>query len=207
LAGLSDDEIRERYPHLKGRSLKAAITDPRGDGPRGSVNTPGDGALVCWDGLNMLDKDWSLTGVLKELSDFSLEFSEEAINKPEKLREAGRKYGAPDFKKRNFFRAVVDGRYKLVRWFSPEEYGNPYTLEELLATSDVALYDLVNDPGELRNLAHPDHPGRDRMLIERMLAKLHALVQHEIGEDRCPFDLDMFGTREVKYLKQMDHAS
>ena len=55
----------------------------------------------------MLDKDWSVTGVLKELSDFSLEFSEEAINKPGKLRKAGRTYGAPDFKKRNFFRAVV----------------------------------------------------------------------------------------------------
>src|SRR6185437_11329426 len=35
-------------------------------------------------------------------------------------REAGKKYGAPDFRRRAFFRAVVDGRYKLVRWFSPE---------------------------------------------------------------------------------------
>jgi arylsulfatase len=206
-AGLCDEEIRARYPHLKGRSLRPLVTDPSGDGPRGSANAPGEGALVCWDGLYMLDKDWSLTGVLKELSDMSLEFSEEAIRKPEELREAGRKYGAPDFKKRNFFRAVVDGRYKLVRWFSPEEYGNPSTLDELLATSDVALYDLVNDPGELQNLAHCDHPARDPALIPRMLAKLHALVQHEIGEDRCPFDLDMFGTREVRYRERKRHAS
>jgi arylsulfatase len=89
-----------------------------------------------------------------------------------------------------------------VRWFSPEEYGNPSTLDELLATSDVALYDLVYDSGELENLAHPDHPGRDPVLIERMLAKLHALVAHELGEDRCPFDLDMFGTREITYQPQ-----
>lgn len=198
-AGLGDEEIRKRYPHLKGCSLKRLIADPSRDGPRGSVNAPGAGALVCWDGLNMLDKDWSLTGVLKELCDFSLEFPEEGINKSEKLKEAGRRYGAPNFQKRNFFRAVVDGRYKLVRWFSPEEYGNPSTLDELLATSDVALYDLVNDPGELENLAHPDYPGRDPTVIEGMLAKLHALVEHEIGDDRCPFDLDMFGTREVKY--------
>jgi arylsulfatase len=100
----------------------------------------------------------------------------------------------------------VDGQYKLVRWFSPEEYGNPSTLDELLATSDVALYDLVKDPGELTNLAHPDHPGRDSALIERMLAKLHALVQHEIGEDRCAFDLNMFGTRQVKHCKRKQHA-
>jgi arylsulfatase len=32
-----------------------------------------------------------------------------------------------------------------------------------------------------------------------MLAKLHALVEREIGEDRAPFDLELFGTREVKY--------
>jgi arylsulfatase len=137
----------------------------------------------------------------------SLEFSEEAVNNPEKLREAGRRYGAPDFRKRNFFRAVVDGQYKLVRWFSPEEYGNPSTLDELLATSDVALYDLVNDPGELQNLAHPDHPGHDPALIEHLLEKLHALVRHEIGEDECPFDLDMFGTRELRYRKQKEPAS
>ncbi len=195
-AGLADEEIKDRYPHLKGRSLKAPITDPSGDGPRGSVNSPGDGALLCWDGLNMLDKDWSLTGALRELSDMSLEFPEEAIKNPEKLREVGRKYGAPDFKKRNFFRAVVDGRYKLVRWFSPENYGNPSNLYELLATSDVALYDLVNDPGELQNLAHPHHSDHDPAVVQCMLDKLRALVQHEIGEDGCPFDLDMFGKRK-----------
>jgi arylsulfatase len=139
--------------------------------------------------------------VLKELSDFSLEFSGGEGNGTKRLRDAGRKYGAPDFKKRNFFRAVVDGQYKLVRWFSPAEYGNPSSLEDLLATADVALYDLFNDPGELHNLAHPDHPDRDPALIERMLAKLHLLVKREIGEDRCPFDLNMFGTRDVKYRR------
>ncbi|MGE8944338.1 hypothetical protein ACO2I3_20735 [Leptospira interrogans] len=131
----------------------------------------------------------------------SLEFTEEAMKKPEELKERGRKYGAPDFEKRNFFRGVVDGRYKLVRWFSPEEYGNPSTLDELLGTSDVALYDLVNHSGELENLAHQDHPSRGLALIERMVAKLHALVQHEVGEDRYPFDLYIFGAREVKYRK------
>jgi arylsulfatase len=123
------------------------------------------------------------------------------VGRDARLKEAGRQYGAPDFSRRTFFRAVVDGRYKLVRWFSPEEYGNPATVEELYAQADVALYDLASDPGELENLGHPDHPRHDRALGERMLAKLHALVRDEVGEDRAPFDLDLFGTREVKYAR------
>ena len=73
-------------------------------------------------------------------------------------RRSASKYGAPDFSKRTFFRAVVDGQYKLVRWFSPKEYGNPATLEELYASGDVTLHDLVNDPGELENIGNPAAP-------------------------------------------------
>lgn len=199
-AGLSEDEIRARYPQLKGRSLKPVILDPQQDGPRGSVNAPGDGALFCWDGLHSLDKDWAITGVLQELTEMGDSGPHGSdVGRGERLKQAGKKYGAPDFSKRTFFRCVVDGQYKLVRWFSPEEYGNPSTLDELYAHSDVSLYDLVNDPGELENLAHPDHPNHDPALVERMLKKLHALVEQEIGEDRAPFDLDLFGTREIKY--------
>lgn len=196
-AGLSDEEIHERYPQLKGRSLKDVILKPNGAGPRGSVDAPRDGALFCWDGLNSFDNDWSLGGALKDLSVMNLKPPTEQVDKAAQMRDAGSKYGAPDFGKRTFYRAVVDGQYKLVRWFSPLEYGNPSTLEDLYAHSDVTLHDLKNDPGELENLGHPDHPDHDPALVERMLAKLHDLVNHEIGEDRCPFDLDLFGTREV----------
>lgn len=202
-AGLPEEQIRQRYPQLKGRSLKPAILDPGQAGPRGSADDPGDGALLCWDGLNMLDNEWAMSGALKELTDMSLQEAEPDVyqeaHRKRKLLAAGEKYGAPDFSKRTFFRCVVDGQYKLVRWFSPEEYGNPATLEALNATGDLTLHDLVNDPGELENLAHPEHPRHDPALIERMLHKLHALVRDEIGDDTAPFDLDMFGTREVKY--------
>jgi arylsulfatase A-like enzyme len=197
-AGLSEEEIRGRYPHLKGRSLRPAILDLDAAGPRGSADTPGDGALYCWDGLNMLDPQWGVSGALKALTDMGSGPRAPRDARMESLREAGQEYGAPDFSRRTFYRAVVDGRYKLVRWFSPEEYGNPSTLEELYATGDVTLHDLVNDPGELENIGNPDHTDHDPALVERMLGKLHALVRHEIGEDRAPFDLGMFGTRQVK---------
>lgn len=60
----------------------------------------------------------------------------------------------------------------------------------------MTLHDLVKDPGELENLGHPDHPAHDPKLVERMVRKLHVLVRDEMGDDRAPFDLDLFGTRE-----------
>jgi arylsulfatase len=199
LAGLTEQQIEERYPHLKGRSLKAPILDPTDHGPGGSAGSPGDGALYCWDAMNMLDPQWGITGALIDVSDMGSGPRAPRDARMESLNQAGRTYGAPDFSKRTYFRTVVDGQYKLVRWFSPQEYGNPSTLDELYATGDVTLHDLVNDPGEMENLGHPDHPSHDPALVQRMLAKLHSLVQQEIGDDVAPFDLDMFGTREVKY--------
>ena len=199
-AGLSEEEIRERYPQLKGRSLKPIVLDAEQAGPRGSTNAAGDGALYCWDGLHSLDKDWAISGALQELTEMGTSGPHgPEIGREERLRQAGRNYGAPDFSRRTFFRTVVDGRYKLVRWFSPEAYGNPGTLEDLYAQSDVALYDLTKDPGELQNLAHPEHPDYDPARVAEMLGKLNKLVREELGADEAPFDFDLFGTREVRF--------
>ena len=148
-----------------------------------------------WEGLHQLDPAWAVTGALGELVDLPLDTE----LREEKMREAGEKFGAPDFTRRSFFRAVVLGRYKLVRWFSPEEYCTPSTVEELYATSDVSLHDLVEDPNELENLGNPEHPRYDEELVATLLAKLNALIERELGDDTCPMDLDMFGTRDVTY--------
>jgi arylsulfatase A-like enzyme len=206
-AGLSQEERAARYPHLKGRSLKNVILNPEEAGPRGSVHSPGDGALFCWDNLGAVDLDWNKSGALRSLSTMDLSPGNRFSGVETRLKAVGEQFGAPDYSKRTFFRAVVDGQYKLVRWFSPDAYGNPSTLEELHATSDVTLHDLVNDPAELENIGNPKHPGYDPALVERMLGKLHKLVEEEIGEDQPPFDLDIFGTREVKYRTAEPGAS
>lgn len=205
-SGLSPEEMHKRYPKLKGRSLRDVIFNPQQPGPRGSETSPGDGALICWDGLSFLDNDWALSGALRELVNMDTAPAAEPVDQQAKLHEAGQKYGAPDFKRRTFYRLVVDGQYKLVRWFSPEEYGMPSTVEELYQTSDVGLYDLINDPGELENLGHPNHPKHDPALVQRMLDKLNALIRSEVGEDHPPFDLNMFGTRKVKYRKSVENT-
>lgn len=195
-AGLEGDALRERYPRLVGRDLRPVFEGPSGEaGPRGSSSQPGDGALIMWDGLNMQDPEWNMTGALGAVT----QLGDGPAKTAEDIRAAGEEFGAPDLTKRTFFRAVSDGRHKLVRWFSPTEYGIPRTVEALHATSDVALYDLEADPGELRNLGDPDREGYDRETVARMLEKLVALVEAELGEDEAPFDLDMFGTREVRY--------
>src|SRR5690606_10929783 len=71
-AGLRVSGIGERYPHLKGWSLRSAILDPQADGPRGSSRNPGDGALICWDGLHQLDKDWAISGALQEVTEMGV---------------------------------------------------------------------------------------------------------------------------------------
>src|SRR5690606_15680757 len=197
-AGLAERDVRARYPWLKGRSLRRALLDPADDGPRGSANNPGDGALLCWDGLHQLDVEWGISGALKKLTFLDTGPVPSKAIRERLLCEVGRDHGAPAFGRRTFMRGVVDGRHKLVRWFSPEEYEFPSTVDALYATSDVTLHDLVADPGELENLADPGHPRHDPALVEHMLTKLDALVHGEIGDDVAPFDLDLFGTREKR---------
>ncbi|AWB80975.1 arylsulfatase [Corynebacterium yudongzhengii] len=200
-AGLDDDIRQETYPDLPGRDLSGVFTDPRHvKPPRGDADEPGDGALLMWDGLHQVDPQWTVTGAMAEL----LGLPADTELRAQKMREVGEKYGAPDFTRRTFYRIVVDGRHKLVRWFSPLEYGRPRSVDELYETSDVTVHDLVADPNEMENIGHPDHPDFDRDLVQRLLDKLNSLIDRELGEDTSPLDLDMFGTREVKYARDAE---
>jgi hypothetical protein len=90
----------------------------------------------------------------------------------------------PNMENREFFRGIFDGRYKLVRYFGMANYNLPGSVEDLLADNDVALYDLQKDPTEVNNLAIPDNPDYDDALLAAMNAKLNALIDAEIGEDK-----------------------
>jgi hypothetical protein len=89
--------------------------------------------------------------------------------------------------KRELFRGVFDGRYKLVRYFGLGHYQLPQSVEELLANNDLALYDTRLDPEEMDNLADPNNPNYDEELLATMNTKLNELIKTEIGEDKALF--------------------
>ena len=105
---------------------------------------------------------------------------------PGKLQKARDLLGAvqrADFSQRNVLRGVNDGRYKFVRFFAINEHNHPETVGDLYRDNDVALYDLLEDPDEMINLADPENPEYDEALVMSMNGKLEALIGEELGPD------------------------
>ena len=82
---------------------------------------------------------------------------------------------------RGMVRGITAEGCKFARWFSPLDFNMPETLDELFAHNDVQLFDTVNDPEELHNLA--DDPQANRDIILRMNALLNSRILAEIGTD------------------------
>lgn len=64
---------------------------------------------------------------------------------------------------------------------APREHHKPKTIEELTARNDLELFDLRNDPGEMRNLARGDALPTEHLAT--LNAKLNALIDAEVGPD------------------------
>jgi arylsulfatase A-like enzyme len=153
---------------LPGKDFSGLLAAPEKAGP-GAIR---DGMLFCYNMFAYIDGDF-LEKVVALLQQPGAQPA---------LKEAVEK-GAmrPDLMKRGAIRSVFDGRYKLVRYFSPKQHNRPVSLEALVALNDVELFDLQTDPLELDNLAL-DRP-KHRDLLDAMSAKLNALIDREVGED------------------------
>jgi arylsulfatase len=188
LAGLSAGERHAKYPMLKGHDLSGVVRDPASDGPRGSAKNPGKGALYTYDMIATIDGEWLQRNAANLIDTAAAEAGLE-LHRGQEFLALIDEIGTPNMENREIYRGVFDGRYKLVRYFGLGYYHLPGSVEELLANNDVALYDLMNDPEEMDNLANPDHPQYDENLLARMNVKLNALVEEEIGEDVAIFQL------------------
>ena len=192
-AGVPTSELRERHSGVVGRDFSDVIADASSAGPRGSAVEPGDGMLVTHDMLSTYDIEWitrNREGIVKLVGATK---GDGDVDAKEILAAMDR----PDFTKRNLFRAVYDGRHKMVRYFGGRGYNRPADADELCADNDVALYDVVADPGELRNLARPEDPAYDPALLERMNAKLNSHIDSEIGADVSVVDRLPEGLRKT----------
>jgi len=186
-AGLSEAEQRQRYPFLKGHDLSAVVDDPTSDGPRGSAAQPGKGSLYTYDMVATIDGEWLTRNAPKIFDAAAKEAGVEFNRGLDEFQAILAEIGTPNPEKRELFRGVFDGRYKLVRYFGLGHYQEPQSLAELQAHNDVALYDLQTDPEEMNNLANPKNPGYDEALLEMMNVKMNALIEIEIGEDKALF--------------------
>jgi arylsulfatase len=61
------------------------------------------------------------------------------------------------------------------------EHNTPKTIEQLFANNDVELYDVRNDPLEIKNLALDI--GKYGEVIAMLNTKMNRLIEEEVGED------------------------
>ena len=153
---------------LPGKDLSSLLSTPEA----ASYTAVRDGALYCYNMFAYIDGEFMQKVVT-------------ALQQPDgkaKVKEAA-KAGAmrPDLTKRGAIRALLDGRYRFARYFSPKQHNLPASLEALFRVNDVELYDVERDPLESNNLAVDRDKHAD--VLEAMNAKLNALIEKEVGED------------------------
>jgi arylsulfatase len=84
-----------------------------------------------------------------------------------------------DLNKRGFLSFVFDGRYKFGRYYAPNAFNVPKTLEQIFKYNDVQLFDLNDDPDEMHNLALDREKNGETIL--RLNALLNDLMAREVG--------------------------
>ncbi|MFF4433684.1 sulfatase-like hydrolase/transferase [Streptomyces sp. NPDC001513] len=152
-AGVDPAEAATRHPALKGRSLSPVLNG-------GTIR---DGVLTAVESVTALD------------ASFWFEFADPEA--PKRIQSGDLR---PDWTKRGFLRGYTDSRHTFGRYFSPLNPNRPAGPEALYAQNDVVLYDRVEDPHEMRNLAaDPAH----RELVARYNTLLEDLISAEIGTD------------------------
>jgi arylsulfatase len=90
-----------------------------------------------------------------------------------------------DLSKRGFLSFTFDGRYKFARYYAPNAFNAPKTLEQIFKYNDVQLFDLKSDPNEVNNLALDRE--KDRETILRMNALLNDLMTMTASSCRKSF--------------------
>jgi arylsulfatase len=158
LTGLPDAQRSQAVRALPGHDFSALLADPE----KASLTAVRPGVLFNYVGPSTVDGDYLRT-IMSNLF----------------LRRPSPPLSQANLDKRGFLSFVFDGRYKFARYYAPTAFNTPRTLEEILRNNDVQLFDLQNDPQEVRNLAL--EPDQNRGTILRMNELLNDLLAKEVG--------------------------
>ncbi len=166
LAGVPDAQRREAVKGLPGHDFSSVLADPETASPE-AVRP---GVLFNYVSPMTIDSGYLLAAMNQLMQ-----------NKPApSLTEL-----QPNLNKRGFLSFAFDGQYKFARYYAPDDFNTPVTLEQILHNNDVQLFDLRSDPLETRNLALD--PQRNKELILRMNALLNELIAKEVGKNDGSF--------------------
>ena len=166
LAGVPEAQRREAVKGLPGHDFSSVLSDAGNASPR-AVRP---GVLFNYVSPMTIDSGYLLAAMNQLMQD-----------KPApSLTEL-----QPNLSKRGFLSFAFDGQYKFARYYAPDDFNTPVTLEQILHNNDVQLFDLKDDPLETRNLALD--PQRNKELILRMNALLNELIAGEVGKNDGSF--------------------
>jgi len=171
LTGAPPDAAAEITKGLPGRDFSSILDSPS-SAPLDAVRP---GVLFNYIGLSSIDatffKNIFQIGFGKDGA-FAIPPAELASNHP-------------DLSKRGFVAMAFDGRYKFARYYAPATFNTPTTLEQILRDNDIELFDLKNDPDEMKNLAVEAE--QHKATILRMNTLLNDLISREVGDNDGSF--------------------
>ncbi|ROQ01067.1 arylsulfatase A-like enzyme [Stella humosa] len=167
LTGVASEAAGRAAAGLKGRDMSRLLAAPE----KADLDTLRPAALFNFNMFSYLDAPWAARILPVILSPTT----------PPQEKAAALMSSQPDFGNRGAVRSIFDGRYRFSRYFAPLRHNRPTTLEALLRDNDLEVFDLHNDPDEVRNLAMDVRANGE--LILALNAKLNARIDEEVGED------------------------
>jgi arylsulfatase len=164
LTGIPEAKRPVALKDLPGRDFSALLADPE----KADVHVLRTGVLFNYVSLSTVDSDYLVSAFLR-------------------LAQGKSAPPVTDIKldKRGFLSFVFDGRYKLARFYAPNDFNTPKTLEQLFKHNDVQVFDLKTDPNEMHNLALDQEKNKDTIL--RLNSLLNELMAHEVGANDGSF--------------------
>lgn len=170
LTGRDQASQKSAAQGLKGKDFSGLLKRPE----LAQQNTVRPAALFCYNMMSYLDSKWARR-IFPAMVAGSSSAELQALLEKDK----------PDLNNRCGIRSIWNGRYRFSRYFAPNAFNTPTTLEALLANNDLEVYDLLNDPNETKNLAN--NPQANKALILALNNSMNQLIAEEVGVDDGSF--------------------